>query len=158
MSLLDQLPIWLTNHHLVPVVVGFLACFVALLIGWRLVGSRSASKPQEASEMKFVEGLRPERRSAPRRKGNTVEVLLSMDDQSPPMCGWVIDRSQGGLCILSDQPIAELTVLRVRPRVGVEQLPWTEVTIRYCREHGHQFELGCQFHRTPTYNVMLQFG
>ena len=37
-------------------------------------------------------------------------------------------------------------------------MPWTETTVRSCRKDGIQYELGCQFHRTPNWNLLLQFG
>ena len=104
------------------------------------------------------EGVSRDRRASPRRKGNTIEVELNVRDDLPAMRGWVLDRSVGGLCIMVEEAIPEGTVVRLRPRALAETIPWTESTIRSCRKDGTHYELGCQFHRTPNWNMLLQFG
>jgi hypothetical protein len=99
-----------------------------------------------------------ERRASLRRKGNTVQVLLSHGEKEPTFPGWVIDRSQGGLCLLVEQAIAPDTVLRVRPRNASDPTQWVQIIVRSCRPEGSQFEIGVQFEQTPNWNLLLQFG
>lgn len=155
----NGLPDWLVNGFWLVPVAGLIACGAAFLVGWGVFGGRR--KPAEEKlplDADFLQGVTKERRAAPRRKGNTVEVQLSGGEDQPVLKGWVLDRSVGGLCLLVDQAVPESTVLKVRPRSTGDAVPWTEVTVRMCRPEGTQFELGCQFHRTPNWNLLLQFG
>ena len=142
-------------------VAGGLVCGVAFLVGRRVFFPTPAAV--ESAEVLMpgsvvFEGVSRDRRSAPRRKGNTVEVLMNAKEDQPHLRGWVIDRSVGGLCILAEDAITEGTVVRLRPRSAGDTVPWTEVTVRSCRKDGTHYELGCQFHRTPNWNLLLQFG
>jgi hypothetical protein len=152
---LPDLAIWS-----VPV-AGGLVCGVAYLVGRKLLTPAPAAT--EAGDVLLpgsvvFEGVSRDRRSAPRRKGSTVEVAISLAEGQPNLRGWVIDRSMGGLCLMSEEAIAEGAVVRVRPRTQNETMPWTDITVRSCRRDGSHYELGCQFHRTPNWNLLLQFG
>ena len=142
-------------------VIGGLVCGLAFLVGRRML---FATPPVEIAAQVLMpggvvyQGVSRDRRAAPRRKGNIIEVLLSVQEDQPDQRGWVIDRSIGGLCVMAEDAIVEGTVLRLRPRSTGATLPWTEVTIRSCRKDGIHYELGCQFHRTPNWNLLLQFG
>ncbi|MBY0228986.1 MAG: PilZ domain-containing protein [Gemmataceae bacterium] len=153
----DWLPDWAQGAWLVPV-AGLAACGLAFVVGRRML---AASKPEPvadgiARDDDFLQGVTRDRRGAPRRKGNTIEVQVKVGDEA--RLGWVLDRSVGGLCVLVERPVAEGSVVRLRPRQGGESIPWTEATVRSCRPEGEQHELGCQFHRTPNWAQMLQFG
>lgn len=142
-------------------VAGGLVCGVAFLVGRRLLFPAPAAVETGQTLMPgsvVFEGVSRDRRAAPRRKGNTVEVVINAQEEEAHLRGWVIDRSMGGLCIMAEEAIAEGSVVRLRPRNTGETLPWTEVTVRSCRRDGTHFELGCQFHRTPNWNLLLQFG
>ena len=142
-------------------VLGGLVGGMAFLVGRRMFFASPSPKLSDDELLpggSVYEGVSRDRRSAPRRKGNTVEVQMNIQEDQPHQRGWVVDRSMGGLCIMADEAIAEGTVVRLRPRVAAETVPWTEVTIRSCRKDGIYYELGCQFHRTPNWNLMLQFG
>ena len=158
MSLLDHLPTWLFHSAWLVPAIGVLACGLAFAVGWRLLSPRPKTDDENTpQDMEFLKGVTRERRGMARRKGNTVEVQIAVADGSE-VKGWVIDRSQGGLCLLVEEAIAEQTHLRVRPRMAGTSVPWTEVTVRSCRAEGYQFELGCQFHGMPNWNLLLQFG
>jgi PilZ domain len=142
-------------------VIGGLVCGAAFLAGRRMLFP--TPQPEAPAQVLMpgsvvYQGVSRDRRSAPRRKGNTVEVVMRVEEDRPHRRGWVIDRSIGGLCVMAEEGIAEGTVVRLRPRSSGETVPWTEVTIRACRKDGIHYELGCQFHRTPTWNLLLQFG
>jgi hypothetical protein len=139
--------------------IGALACVLAYLLGRRLLVAhpRSVDDAGNVSDAPFLQGITRDRRAAPRRKGNVVEVELMIGSDEKPVRGWVLDRSIGGLCLLVDQPVASGTALRVRPR-NAAAVPWTEVTACSCREDDGQYELGCQFHHTPNWSLLLMFG
>jgi hypothetical protein len=142
----------------VPIMGG--ACFLfAVLLGRRLLAGRPAAPPpaKEVELKSFLDGVTQDRRAAPRRKGNTVEVQLSRDD-GPPIRGIVIDRSQGGLRVLVDEPVTEGGNWKIRPTTTDVTTPWTEVIVRNCRRDGAQFQIGCQFDRMPNWSLMLKFG
>jgi hypothetical protein len=140
--------------------IGALVCALAYLLGRRLFVAPppSVDDGDQQSEALFLQGLTRDRRAAPRRKGNIVEVELCIGADRQLMRGWVLDRSIGGLCLLVDQPVASGTVLRVRPRNAAAAVPWMEVTTCSCREEGDRFELGCQFHHTPNWSHLLMLG
>jgi hypothetical protein len=158
----SQLTRWLLEQGWVVPVVGGAACGLAFLVGRRLLSPRPPEPPNDPVALfdaHFLGGVSKDRRAAPRRKGNTVEVRLSAAaaDQEA-VRGWILDRSIGGLCILVDHPVSVGLHLKVRPNQASEVTPWTDVTVRFCRQEGSQYELGCQFHRTPNWAMLLQFG
>jgi hypothetical protein len=146
-------------------VIGLTSAGLALVVG-RLMLRRpqelespppKADSPNPADP--FVHGSATEHRRALRRRGKTVRVLVSDADASAePWEGWVIDRSVGGLCISLGRAVEAETVLSVRAADAPETIPWVQVTVRGCRQEQKYWELGCQFVRTPPWNVMLLFG
>ena len=87
-----------------------------------------------------------------------MQVLLRYPDQEETFPAWVLDRSQGGLCLLVEQPVAVDCVLKVRPRTSNDPTHWVEVIVRSCRAVGIQYEIGVQFQQIPNWNLLLQFG
>jgi hypothetical protein len=152
---------WLADAFWIVPVIGGAACALAYLLGRRFLVAR-AGTPSETDSAgdaaHFLQGVTRDRRCAPRRRGNIVEVELSESPNAPSVRGWVMDRSIGGLCLLMDQPIDTGIVLLVRPRNAAASVPWTEVTICSCREDAGQYEVGCQFHHTPNWSLLLMFG
>jgi hypothetical protein len=141
--------------------IGSVVCIAAYLVGRSFLVARPTSKTDESEaplNPRFLLGISRDRRCAPRRKGNTVEVQLTERSDDPAIRGWVRDRSIGGLCLLVEHPVAEGAVMRVRPVKASAATPWTEITVRSCREDAGQFELGCQFHATPNWSLLLMFG
>lgn len=109
----------------------------------------------------FHEGGFRERRRAPRRKGNTVDVLLSDDKaEVQPISGIVIDRSTTGLALelYAEGEVEPGTVISVRPRKGSGDLVWTRVVVRRCEKRRSSWILGCQFVRPPSGTAMMDFG
>lgn len=143
---------------LVPV-MGVVVCGAAFLVGRRmLASSRENSEVPEVFDHEFLQGVTQDRRSAPRRKGNAVAVQILVGNDPEPVSGWVLDRSIGGLCLLAERPLPETSAIKVRPAKASTQIPWAEATVKSCRREGTLFELGCQFHRTPNWNLLVQFG
>lgn len=101
---------------------------------------------------------RPERRSAIRRSGNLVSILLSRDQtQEKTSSGWVLDRSLGGLGLLVDVPAQTGDVLLVRPTTSPDS-PWVPVEVRYCQPLGSSWRLGCRFVGQPSWEQVRLFG
>src|SRR5262249_45396243 len=85
----------------------------------------------------FDVGSLSEKRAALRRRGSSVELLVTDERQlQPPRPGWVLDRSVGGLGITSACEVAVGTVLKVKPKNGPPATPWVEVEGRSCRRAG----------------------
>ena len=146
--------------------IGLLVTSLAYLMGRRWLVPRPArvqvAAPEEMSSMVLTTATlkksEPDRRSAPRRKGNRVEVYLTDDSKHPPLLGWVVDRSMGGLCLIVEKPLTEGAVLKIRPRQAPQTAPWTAIEIRSCRADGGEWEVGCRFVKTPQWNDLLLFG
>ncbi len=49
-------------------------------------------------------------------------------------------------------------MLSVRAANSSRGTPWIQIEVRSCRETGEDWELGCQFVKTPSWNVLLLFG
>src|SRR6516225_2905840 len=91
------------QNWVVPV-IGAAVCVVTFLIAW-IVSARTARPPAGRTEdldAVLLKGVTQERRALTRRRGNIVEVQLA-GAEGASLRGWVLDRSQGGLCLLVDQ-------------------------------------------------------
>jgi hypothetical protein len=149
---------------LIPAVGVAVACF-AFVAGKLLLAPRRAAPPPApapppgpAPEDVFLHGSTRERRAAPRRRGNSVEVFFAPNPSQEPLPAWVVDRSVGGLCLTLEQPVKQGEVWHVRPRKAPDSTPWTAVEVRSCKPDEGTWEVGCRFLQTPQWNVMLLFG
>jgi hypothetical protein len=109
----------------------------------------------------FLEGGFRERRRAPRRKGNPVDVILTDDQEEvEPVAGVVIDRSATGLALelWSEGDIEPGTIISVRPRRNGADPTWTRVMVKRCEKRRTSWVLGCQYVRPPDVNRMMEFG
>jgi hypothetical protein len=156
-------PDWQT--WLVPV-VGFAAAVLTLSAGrlvlsrWRGAPARpNIPTPERPAHDPFEKGSLTERRRALRRKGNPIEIRVSDAEATvEPITAWVIDRSMGGLCVLTDEEVAEGTVLSVKAANSPPGTPWVRVEVRSIKHTKHGYELGCQFVRVPPTSILLLFG
>jgi hypothetical protein len=142
-------------------VMGVAAAGLAFALGRRFLAPRKARAAAPAGapvDTTFLRDVAVERRQAPRRQGNNVEVYLSEGPDGVPWHGWVANRSVGGLCLLVEKPVAGGTVLNVRARGAPESIPWAVVEVRTCLPAGGDWELHCGFVETPSWNVLLHFG
>src|SRR5262249_9753899 len=111
------------------VAAGVLVFLVVLLVNW-LISGRRKSRSNDAAALgdergPFVRGGSGERRSALRRGGNPVAILISdAETRAKPSPGFVIDRSTGGLCLSVPEPVVEGTILSVRTSNAPETIPW----------------------------------
>lgn len=100
-----------------------------------------------------------DRRGSLRREGPPVKVVLSAPSfRSKHDIGYVLDRSTGGLRIAMRLAMAPGSTMQVRAANAPDTVPWVTVIVRNCRNAGQHYELGCEFDRTPPWNVLLLFG
>jgi hypothetical protein len=140
--------------------LGILAALATYFLGRLLFGRRrrrASAGPEAAVDEEFLCGVTRDRRASPRREGNSVEVLLRRDARHEPIRGWVLDRSGGGIRVLTDRPVAAQGAWQIRPS-RPEKADWTGVVVRSCRQEGEQYEVGLQFQATPSWGDMREFG
>jgi hypothetical protein len=100
-----------------------------------------------------------DRRGAVRRDGAPVRVLLSSTTfRNGVNDGYVVDRSTGGLRILIQTAMAPGSTLQVKAINAPDTVGFVTVIVRSCRKTGEHFELGCEFEKTPPWNILLLFG
>jgi hypothetical protein len=100
-----------------------------------------------------------DRRGAIRREGAPVRVLLSSTTfRNGVNDGYVVDRSTGGLRILIQSAIAPGSTMQVKAVNAPDTVGFVTVIVRSCRKNTDHFELGCEFEKTPPWNVLLLFG
>ncbi len=100
-----------------------------------------------------------DRRGASRREGSPVRVLLSSPTfRNGTNDGYVVDRSTGGLRIALQSAMAPGSTLQVRASNAPSTVAFVTVIVRNCKKNGDFFELGCEFEKTPPWNVLLLFG
>jgi hypothetical protein len=98
-----------------------------------------------------------EKRSAFRRGGSQVAVLLNVQEPAPRQhSGWVVDRCPSGLGIMLDDTIPTGTVVKVRTTksVGIT----VEMVVRQSRQDNRCCFVGCEFINRPSTEVLWQFG
>jgi PilZ domain len=147
-----------------PVIIGGgVSCVVLTILAIRFapIGKRrrQSSDLKKQEMWSPPEGAGADRRMKPRREGQPVPVYLSSAGlQSQSTAAFVIDRSSGGLKIVSAKPIPTGSTVQVLAENAPDNIPWTTVVVRSSRESGNGHELGCEFEKTPPWNVLLLFG
>jgi hypothetical protein len=139
---------------------GVLAASTLLLVGV-LVGRRARRRSEEEARSfhSAFHGSVVDRRQWPRRKGNRVAVLVTEGQAAAhPSEAWVLDRSEGGICLVVDAPLDVGVGLSVRPAQAAEAVPWLAVEVRSCRPTTGGWALGCRFVQPPPLHVLLLFG
>jgi hypothetical protein len=115
----------------------------------------AAAQPVAAQKPKDQRGMH-------RRQGNPVEVHVAFTtDKTERQIGSVLDRSMGGMRLALFHAVEVGAVLSVRPTHADDIVPWVELEIRSCRpsvEMPDQFEVGCQYVKSPPYSIQLLFG
>jgi hypothetical protein len=122
--------------------------------------STSAEVPANPPQTQPAETPAPiqERRSWPRRKKMLQVLVQDAGQENPPLPAWIVNRSLGGLCLSIDQPIEVGTILRVRQPSAPADIPWVEVQVMRLQAKENTWELGCQFTRALTWDLIMQFG
>jgi hypothetical protein len=85
-------------------------------------------------------------------------VVQEAGGAGEPFPAWVMDRSIGGLGLSIDQPVEPGTILRVRRPTAPADIPWVEIQVKSVRIKETTWEIGCQFTRSLTFDVLMQFG
>ncbi len=100
-----------------------------------------------------------DRRNSLRRDGPPVEVVVqSKAFKGGEAGGYVLDRSTGGLKLALSAGLTSGSTLQVKAKHAPDTTPWVTVLVRSCRENSDHYELGCEFEKTPPWNVLLLFG
>jgi len=99
------------------------------------------------------------RRNSTRRDGAPVKVVVSSPAfKNGTNTGYVLDRSTGGLRIALQAGMAPGSTVQIRAHHAPESTPWVTAIVRNCHDTGEHYELGCEFDKTPPWNVLLLFG
>ena len=126
--------------------------------------SLATPTPAPVKEEKALSWAPPEqsyadRRGSVRREGGPVRVVLSSPTfRNGVNDGFVVDRSTGGLRIVMQAAIAPGSTLLVRAANAPDNISFVTVIVRSCRKNGDHYEVGCEFEKTPPWNVLLLFG
>jgi hypothetical protein len=103
-----------------------------------------------------------DQRNMHRRQGNPIQVhVASPDDKNNPEIGSVLDRSMGGMRLALFGEVAVGTVISIHPLHADAIVPWVDLEVRSCKpstEMPDQFEVGCQYVKSPPYSIQLLFG
>lgn len=100
-----------------------------------------------------------DRRTSVRRDGPPVEVTVTSPGfKTGVNHGYVLDRSTGGLRLALAAGMAPGSSLQVKAKNAPDATPWVTVIVRSCKNSGEHYELGCEFDKTPPWNVLLLFG
>ena len=100
-----------------------------------------------------------DRRTSLRREGTPVKILVTSPAfEDGTNAGYVLDRSTGGLKLALQAGMAPGSSMQIRASHAPETTPWVTVIVRNCTDTGEHYEMGCEFEKTPPWNVLLLFG
>jgi hypothetical protein len=114
---------------------------------------------QPSSPIPGPDDLEPQdRRETPRTRRQVRVQITDADAKNSPASAWVSDCSLGGLCLSVKEETPVGTILSVRPASAPPGVPWVQIQVKSQRRFEANWELGCQFVRTPSYSVLLMFS
>jgi hypothetical protein len=171
-EMLDEARTWVMGN--LPLAVGgFVAILVLAFLAVNAAGrsrrraldpAKLATAGNPAPGEKSLNWETPEqsyadRRGAVRREGQPVRVMLAASTfRNGVADGYVIDRSTGGLKIAAQVAVAPGTTMQVRAADAPDTVGFVTLIVRSCRKTEDHYELGCEFEKTPPWNVLLLFG
>jgi hypothetical protein len=176
-EMLDAARVWAGSN--LPIAVGgFVAFMVVVFLGLNATVGRRRETPQLNPAKLAAASAKPsapptenalnweppeqsyaDRRGAVRREGQPVRVVLASPTFRNGVCdGYVLDRSTGGLRIAAQTAIAPGTPVQVRAADAPDTVEFVTIIVRGCRKNDDYYELGCEFEKTPPWNVLLLFG
>ena len=118
-----------------------------------------AKSGRKASPWMTEEQSLSDRRTSLRREGTPVKIsATSPAFKNGTNSGYVLDRSTGGLKLALQAGMAPGSSMQLRAEHAPEATPWVTVIVRNCTDTGEHFEMGCEFEKTPPWNVLLLFG
>jgi hypothetical protein len=97
-----------------------------------------------------------DRRFSPRKK-KLLKIVIRDESNDEMFTGWVLDRSLGGMCLSVQRPLEAGGLLAIRRPNAPESIPWVEMRVRNVREQESTWELGCEYTRTPPWELLVQF-
>jgi hypothetical protein len=153
-------PLW-SDLFAPTLLLGLVAAGLGAILAYyyRLQPARLVLRRPAVPRGPLTYGAASERRVGFRRRGGRVKVQLADADGKTELGnGWVIDRSTGGLGLTVDHPLEAGELLSVRPAHAPGRTPWVQVEVKSCRQRSGVWEVGCQFVRRPSLNVLLHFG
>lgn len=169
---LESAMVWVGSN--LPIVVGGGVAIVVLTILFLMnrkrrglnaeklaaaTGSSNALHEEKALNWAPPEQSYADRRETVRREGTPVRVLLASPIFRNGACdGFILDRSTGGLRVAMSIAIAPGAIMQVRAVNAPDTIGFVTVIIRSCRKNDDFFEIGCEFEKTPPWNVLLLFG
>lgn len=124
-------------------------------------GPQQRTAPNEEKVLNWAppEQSYADRRESVRRDGAPIRVVLSSPTfRNGVSDGYVVDRSTGGLKIVTRAAVAPGSLMQVRAANAPDTVGYVSIIIRSCRPEGDQFLVGCEFEKTPPWNVLLLFG
>jgi hypothetical protein len=92
--------------------------------------------------------MRQQERRTEHRIKETLRVLIHdpEDALQQPYVGWILDRSQGGLCLAFRRAgVKRDDIFAVRLSQGAGKQPWFAVRVKHGRWRNSFLELGCQY-------------
>jgi PilZ domain len=131
-----------------------------LMVVLLVINKRRAMKPPKHKKQPGdLADTSSDRRNSLRRDGPPVEVTVqSAAFKGGSAGGYVLDRSTGGLKLALSAGLTAGSTLQVKAKHAPDTTPWVTVLVRSCRENTDHYELGCEFEKTPPWNVLLLFG
>jgi hypothetical protein len=170
-QILDAVTIWVAAN--LPIAVGGVVAIIVLAIMFLMNRKRRGliankmsfpNSPSALNEEKALSWAPPEqsyadRREAIRREGTPVRVLLASPTfRNGVNDGFVLDRSTGGLRVAMTIAMAPGSTMQIRAVNAPDTISFVTVIVRSCRKNTDFFEIGCEFEKTPPWNVLLLFG
>lgn len=99
-----------------------------------------------------------DRRKTRRRWSNPIEVVLCSPFHNKMLHGLVINRSTGGLAILTDVPFEPDTVVGVRAIDAPSGVGFIDLCVRHSREVSKLWLIGCQYKDEIPWKAKVWFG
>ena len=122
--------------------------------------NKAAPRPLEVTAVPPDAGWQAgdNRRATRRRDANPVEVMLISSFHENPVHGLVINRSTGGLAILTDVPFEPDTVVGVRAVDAPSGVGFIDLCVRHSREASKLWLIGCQYKDEIPWKAKVWFG
>lgn len=130
-----------------------------LLAAATTAGTTSTLNEEKALNWAPPEQSYADRREAVRREGTPVRVVLASPTFRNGISeGVVLDRSTGGLRVAMSIAMAPGSLMQIRAINAPDTIGYVTIIVRSCRKNAEFYELGCEFEKTPPWNVLLLFG
>lgn len=176
--LLQLAPVRLPGNPYLYAAAGAAAVVAAVVVGvflWRWLTPRPRTLREKVG--RTIEGYKSEdveellwlpksvgaddRRTAQRRGGPTTPIRIATAPDAEPGRteeGLVLDRAKRGLCFAAHGAYPVGATVFVRAVAAPKGSPWVAATVRNCRGRDDHYLIGCEFHDSLTWDVLLLFG